>query len=49
MYFDAKKEFPHDMPKPKRKLIKMTVFVNANHAHDFDDQKISNGNHGNIK
>ena len=35
LYFDAEKELLYDMPVGKGKLVKMTVYVDANHAHDL--------------
>ena len=31
---DAKEDIPDNMPTPKRKEVKLTVFVDANHASD---------------
>ena len=34
MYPDAVEDIPHDMPAPKGKPVQLTVYVDADHAHD---------------
>ena len=34
LYPDATEELPPDMPEPLGKVVRMTVFVDADHAHD---------------
>ena len=34
-YPDAEEEIPHDMPTPKGKSTRLTVYVDADHAHDL--------------
>ena len=34
IYPDAVEEIPHDMPTPKGKPVQLTVYVDADHAHD---------------
>ena len=35
MYPDAEEDIPMDAPKPKGKPIRLTIYVDANHAHDL--------------
>jgi len=35
LYEDVEEELPPDMPKPRGKKVRMTVYVDANHAHDL--------------
>ena len=34
-YPDCEEEIPHDMPTPKGKPVRLTVYVDADHAHDL--------------
>ena len=34
-YPDAREEIPHDMPPPKYKPVRITAYVDADHAHDL--------------
>ena len=34
-YPDATKDIPHDIPSPKGKSVRLTVYVDADHAHDL--------------
>ena len=35
IYPDAEEEIPQDMPTPKGRKVRMTIYVDANHGHDL--------------
>ena len=42
-YPDVKEEIPLDMPKPKGKPVRITVYVDADHAHDQITRRLITG------
>jgi hypothetical protein len=40
-YPDTSEEIPKDFPPQKRTMVRMTVYVNADHAHDQSQEDLS--------
>jgi hypothetical protein len=42
-YLDAEKEISYDLPMSKGSKVRMTVYVDADHAHDLVTRRSSTG------
>ena len=43
LYPDARKEYPPNMPNPKGKPIKVSIYYDADHAHDLETRRLVTG------